>query len=266
MTPPAPLPQPSARPRTCAIAVIAKAPRPGHVKTRLQAILQPDEAAAMGAAFLRDTLQNLVEAGRHVPIAPFVAYAPAGQEARFDGMLPPGTELLLADGANGDAPGVHGFGRVLLDATRALLARGYAAACVLGADSPTLPTATLVRCADALLTGRADAVLGAAEDGGYYILGLTEPHAAPYADIAWSTDVVAAQTRDRLAHLRLEELDRWYDVDDPASLTRLVRDITAPSRAPPCATSRATTPYPAHHTAALVDRLRLPERLSQFAA
>jgi glycosyltransferase A (GT-A) superfamily protein (DUF2064 family) len=261
MTPPAPLPalEPDlpARSSTCAIAVIAKAPRPGHVKTRLQAILHPDEAAAMGAAFLRDTLDNLAEAARQVPIAPVVAYAPAGQEARFDGMLPPGTALLLADGTHGDAPGVHGFGRVLLDTTRALLAQGYAAACVLGADSPTLPTASLVRCAEALLSGRADAVLGAAEDGGYYILGLTEPHATPYADISWSTGIVAAQTRERLAHLRLEELDAWYDVDDPASLTRLVQDLTTPG---------GSTPYQATHTAGLVERLRLSERLSQFAA
>ena len=262
MTPAAHQPKPFARSGTCAIAVIAKAPRPGHVKTRLQSILDPEEAAAMGAAFLRDTLDNLVEAGRHSPIAPFVAYAPAGQEARFEGMLPPGTALLLADGANGDAPGVEGFGRVLLDTTRALLAQGYAAACVLGADSPTLPTATIVRCAEALLSGRAEAVLGAAEDGGYYLLGLIEPHPAAFADIAWSTGIVAAQTRARLAHLRLEELASWYDVDDPASLTRLVQDITAPGRAP----GSAPTPYPAAHTAALVDRLRLAERLSQHAA
>lgn len=235
---------------TCAIAVIAKAPRPGHVKTRLQAILRPDEAARLGAAFLMDTVGNLICAGQQVPIAPFVAYAPAGQEARFDGLLPPGTELLLADGANGDAPGVQGFGRVLLDTTRALFARGYGAVCVLGADSPTLPTALLVRTARLLLDGAADAVLGPADDGGYWLLGLTQPHAAPYTGIAWSTATVASETRARItaAGLRLAELDPWYDVDDPATLARLVREAAAHA-------------YPAPHTTAVIAAIGLAARL-----
>ena len=242
--------------QTCAIAVIAKAPRPGHVKTRLQALVRPEEAAALGAAFLQDTLANLAAAARIAPIAPFVAYAPAGQEARFDGMLPPGAELLLADGANGDAPGVEGFGRVLLDTTRTLLARGFGAVCVLGADSPTLPTTCLAQAATRLLAGDTDAVLGAADDGGYYLLGLTQPHPAPYAAIAWSTEVVAAQTRERIAGagLRLHELDPWYDVDDPASLARLVRETSLPH-------TDATTPFAAPHTTALLATIGLGARL-----
>lgn len=238
---------------TCAIAVIAKAPRPGHVKTRLQALLQPDEAARLGAAFLQDTLDNLVLAAARAPIASFVAYAPAGQEARFDGLLPPHVELMLADGADGEAPGVEGFGRVLLHTTRALLARGYGAACVLGADSPTVPTAELVRAATLLLGGAADAVLGAAEDGGYWCLGLTRPHARAYADIAWSSATVADATRARLAEagLRTGELATWYDIDDPAALARLAREIDDPGPA-----------YPAGRTAALVRTLGIPRRLA----
>lgn len=256
MQPPSPLAT------TCAIAIIAKAPRPGHVKTRLQGILSPDQAAALGAAFLRDTLANLAAAARHAPIAPIVAYAPAGQEARFDGILPPGAELLLADGANGDAPGVQGFGRVLLDTTRTLLARGYGAVCVLGADSPTLPTACLVRAATLLLGNHADAVLGPADDGGYWLLGLTHPHPEPYAQITWSTGTVADETRARIAaaDLRLAELDTWYDVDDPAALARLVCETTAPPSA-----ADHLAPYPAPHTAAVLAAIG-HDRLVQPAA
>ncbi len=237
---------------TCAIAVIAKAPRPGHVKTRLQSVLHPDEAARLGAAFLQDTLENLVHAARDAPIAPFVAYAPAGHESRFDGITPPGTQLILADGAEGDAPGVEGFGRVLLHTTRALLARGYGAACVLGADSPTLPTAELARAAALLLGNHADAVLGAADDGGYWLLGLTHPHPEPFARIAWSTDTVAETTRTRLhqANLRTAELATWYDIDDPTALARLVDEISAPGPA-----------YAAPRTAALVRAMAIADRL-----
>src|SRR4051812_16777599 len=117
----------------CAIAVMAKAPRPGHVKTRLQSVLDADEAARLGAAFLCDITTNLHEAARLAPIAPYVAYAPAGHEARFDGLLAPGTKLVLADGTDGAAPEVEGLGRSLLHAIRSLLRMGYGAACVLNA-------------------------------------------------------------------------------------------------------------------------------------
>ena len=243
--------------QTCAIAVIAKAPRPGHVKTRLQAVLRPEEAAELGGAFLRDTLANLVLASAEVPIAPFVAYAPAGEEARFDGMLPPGVQLVLADGSDGAAEGVEGFGRVLLHTTRLLLAQGHGAVCVLGADSPTLPTAELVRAARHLLDGSADAVLGAAEDGGYWLLGLTRPDAAPYAGIAWSTGNVAATTRTRLleAGLRTTELATWYDIDDRAALVRLVHEIN----------DAGGPAFAAPNTAAVLHRLGVAARLHQVA-
>ncbi len=228
---------------------MAKAPRPGHVKTRLQGLLRPDEAAALGTAFLQDTVGNLHEAARRAPIAPFVAYAPAGQEGRFDGLLPPGTALLLADGSNGQAPDVTGFGCVLLETIRALTAQGYGAACVLAADSPTLPTEELARAARLLLDEACDAVLGPVEDGGYYLLGLRAPHSEPFARIRWSTDWACADTRERLADARLRtvELRPWFDVDDPASLLRLLD---------------AHEGYAAPHTSAVLDRLRLRERMA----
>jgi len=70
-------------------------------------------------------------------------------------------------------------------------------------------------------------VLGPAEDGGYYLLGMRRAHAHLFADIAWSTDTVAATTRLRAAELALEivELPTWYDVDDAASLRRLLSAI-----------------------------------------
>lgn len=247
---------------TCAIAVIAKAPRPGHVKTRLHTLLTPEEAAAMGIAFLQDTLANLSAAARHAPIAPYVAYAPAGHEARFDGLLPPEATLILADGTNGDAPGVQGFGRVLLHTTRALFARGHAAVCVLGADSPTLPTAELVRAATILLARHTPAVLGPADDGGYWLLGLTEPRPEPFAGITWSSNAAAAETRARCAAagLPVAELATWHDVDDPEALARLVQHLSAP------AARHGQTPFQAPFTAALSDSLDLPARLQAHAA
>ena len=94
---------------------------------------------------------------------------------------------------------------------------------MLNSDSPTLPTALLIRAAHALLAPGDRVVLGPADDGGYYLLGMKQPHAHLFADIAWSTADVAAATRARAATLGLEvvKLPAWYDVDDAASLARL---------------------------------------------
>ena len=82
---------------------------------------------------------------------------------------------------------MQGFGRSLLHAVQAMLEAGFGAACVLSSDSPTLPTALLERAARALLAPGERVVLGPADDGGYYLLGMKQPHAHLFADIAWST-------------------------------------------------------------------------------
>src|SRR6516165_9241038 len=143
--------------------------------------------------------------------------------------------LILADGSVPTPVGVEGFGRCLLHAIQALFDRGHAAACVLSADTPTLPAATLVTAATLLLTGgERHAVIGACDDGGYYLLGMRQPHAGLFADIAWSTDTVSAQTRGRAAALGLDlvELPLWYDIDDAASLDRLVQETSSSNAAP----------------------------------
>jgi len=213
----------------CAIAVMAKAPRPGRCKTRLTPPLAPDQAAALSAAFLRDTTENIVTAGHAQKIHPWAAYAPAGSEHLFDGHLADGTRLVLADGSPDMPPQVQGFGRSLLHAIQALLKRGYGAACVLNSDGPTLPTAYLAEAARLLAQPGDRAVLGPANDGGYYLLGLRQAHAQMFADIVWSTEFVAAQTIARAGEIGLEvvTLPVWYDVDDAAALQRLVADLSS---------------------------------------
>ncbi len=211
------------------IAVMAKAPRAGHCKTRLQPVLSPEQAAAMSVAFLADITGNLVLASQSAPIVPYVAYAPAGTETLFDGILAPGTRLLLADGTPPMPDGIETFGRCLLHALNALFDEGHDAAIVLNADSPTLPTRCLLAAHDLLAAPIDRAVMGPAEDGGYYLLGVRKPHAALLTDIDWSTDRVAGQTRDRAraAGLPLIELDSWYDVDDPQAFARLIGECAA---------------------------------------
>lgn len=244
------------RASTCAIAVMAKAPQPGRSKTRLVPPLSADEAAALAASFQRDITENLALAARTVPIDAYAAYAPAGAEVLFDACLAPNTRLLLADGS-GNAPNdVHGFGRCLWQAAHSLHAMGYGAFALLNSDSPTLPTSLLCRAADLLLAPGERVVLGPADDGGYYLIGLKQAHAHLFADIAWSTDVVARLTRARVRELGLDlvELPQWYDVDDEPSLRRLIAEVAAP-----CGDRHAP------HTARAVAQFALAERLAETA-
>jgi uncharacterized protein len=221
----------------CAVAVMAKAPSVGGVKTRLVPPLSAEEAADLSGCFLKDIADNILAAAANVPIRGHVAYSPAGSESVFRSLLPPAIELL--------PPRRSGLGASLYDAVSDLLAAGYGSVCLVNADSPTLPTALLVEAATALQGPGDRVVLGPASDGGYYLIGLKRPHRPLFVDIAWSTPQVLAQTRERAASLALETvlLPGWYDVDDLASLRRLIAGL------------RDGAGYAAPHTAAYLRRL-----------
>jgi rSAM/selenodomain-associated transferase 1 len=239
--------------KICAIAVMAKAPQAGRSKTRLVPPLTPDQAAALSAAFLRDITENIAAASREAAIHGYIAYAPLGLEPLFSGHLAEDTRLVLADGSTDMPPKVQGFGRCLLHAVQSLLAEGYGAACVLNSDSPTLPTSILAMTAKLLAQPGDRAVLGPADDGGYYLLGVKQAHTHLFEDIAWSTENVAAQTimRAREVGLELVMLPSWYDVDDAAALDRLIDSLDAP---PPLNRS-APIPFPAPVTSAYLNSL-----------
>ncbi len=239
--------------RGCAIGVMAKAPVPGHAKTRLMPLLTAAEAAAVSAAFLRDVTENIQCAARMIPIHGCIAYAPAGAAAVFAPHIAAGTGLVLADGSPCLPTRVQGLGRCLLHAVQTMLSAGHGAACVLNSDSPNLPTVLLVKAAASLLERPGRVVLGPAEDGGYYLLGVTKPHAHLFEDIAWSTGTVAEATRVRTRALGLEliELALWYDVDDPVSLLRLTDEIADPQ------VRNGLMPYAAPATAACLARVGL---------
>jgi len=219
--------EPSRNAGRCAIAVMAKAPVPGRVKTRLVPPLSPDEAMALSGCFLRDVTQNIAQAAAALPIDAYVAFAPAGSEALLRPVIAAGTSLILADGSPAMPAGVERFGRSLLHAAQGLFALGYGSVGLLNADSPTLPTARLTEAARALAAPGDRVVLGPADDGGYYLLAMKAPHDALFRDIDWSTERVAAQTSARAAALGLDivTLPVWYDVDDEASLRALLAEL-----------------------------------------
>jgi rSAM/selenodomain-associated transferase 1 len=108
-----------------------------------------------------------------------------------------------------------------------LLERGHPAAILIDSDTPTLPTAYLVDAVTRLTDEATELVLGPAEDGGYYLIGLRRPCRALFDGIPWSGPAVLNETLRRASAkgLRVSMLPSWFDVDMPDDLIRLRRDL-----------------------------------------
>ena len=207
----------------CALAVMAKAPRAGKVKTRLSPPLTLTESAALNICFLRDTAANLDT----IPGAEgLICYTPVGDEAAFDGLVPASFKLIPQRGED--------FGDRLLSAAQDILACGYSSVCLIDSDSPTVPARAFDQAVAALARPGDRIVLGPSHDGGYYLIGLKVSHAAPFERISWSTASVAEQTRQRCydASLEVVDLPLWYDVDDGDTLEVLRSELLANTRPP----------------------------------
>jgi len=212
-----------ARTGVCALAVMAKAPRPGRVKTRLSPPLTLEQAAELNVCFLRDTTENIaavVANGMGIrQAAGLISYTPVGDEALFEGLLPEGFALVAQRG--------DGFGERLLAAAEDILACGFGSVCLIDSDSPTVPRVVYEQAVAELARPGDRVVLGPAADGGYYLIGLNRAHAAVFEGIAWSTGTVFAETceRAREAGIEVVELPLWYDVDDAATLEILKAEL-----------------------------------------
>jgi rSAM/selenodomain-associated transferase 1 len=209
---------PSQRPISgslCALAVMSKAPRAGHVKTRLVPPLTPEEAAELNAAFLRDLSISILGACEMSPAKPVVVFTPRGSEAEYENVLPREFLLLPQRGEN--------FGERLTFAAEDLFAVGFTSVCLINSDSPTVPPQNFAEAAIELAEPAERIVLGPADDGGYYLIGLKRLHQRVFEGIDWSTERVLTQTKQRATELglRVHELASGLDIDDRASLARL---------------------------------------------
>jgi uncharacterized protein len=193
------------------VLVVAKAPVPGQVKTRLCPPATPRQAAAIAAAALLDTL----EAVRATPgVTPVLAYAGRLADAERSGEIRsalagwhqiPQRGATFADRlaqAHADAA-AHAPGQPVLQ---------------IGMDTPQVRPATLAASLGRLRT--ADAVLGPATDGGWWALGLRDPrHAEALRPVPMSTSRTSQLTRGALTarglHVvdapTLSDVDVWDD-------------------------------------------------------
>jgi len=201
------------------VLVFAKAPDPGAVKTRLIPALGEGGAAVLAARFARRTLDTATRAA----VGPVVLVCAPDTIHPFFEVCRRRHAVTLAPQGGGD------LGERMHRAFAATLPTSGAAILV-GTDTPDLHVDDLADAARALRDG-ADVVLGPAEDGGYWLIGLREPVPALFDAMPWSTEDVLRVTRQRIAvlDLRAHELTVRPDIDRPEDLARLfARDDLAP--------------------------------------
>src|SRR5580698_3672215 len=209
----------------CALVVMAKAPLRGAAKSRLVPPLTAEEAAELSRCFIRDVCAAIEDAIAMIPaaskvrVSAMIAYTPARTEAAFDGLVPASFEFIEQRG--------EGLGERLINVAADLLSAGFESVAMMNSDSPTIPPAILGEAIVHLgREGDRLAIVGA-DDGGYCLIGLKRPHWRIFEDITWSTSAVFAQTMERASELGLEvaPTPSWYDIDDAASLRRLVDEL-----------------------------------------
>ncbi len=189
-------------PAQVTLIVIAKAPLPGLAKTRLTPAVGPDGAAALARAALEDTLAAVALAARA-----------GGHEMLLALEGEPGPWLQAAGGLPRIVPQ---RGEGLGERLGAAFEDADGPAVLVGMDTPQIEPATLRRACARLCEPGTDAVIGLAEDGGWWTLGLREPDASLFDGVEMSADDTGEQQLAALrrAGLRHAELEVLVDVDE----------------------------------------------------
>lgn len=191
-----------------ALGLVAKAPVPGRVKTRLCPPFSSEQAAGLAAALLSDTAATALATGYET-----VCVA-TGDGAVLRTVLPGGVPMLAQRG--------EGLARRLANAQADLFAGGYSRVLLVGGDCPTLDAPYLAAAVAAL--DDVDVVLGPAWDGGYTVIGSNRPCRALFEGVPMSTSRTAAATvaRCEAAGLSLRLLPTRRDLDVVADLRAAV--------------------------------------------
>ncbi len=195
------------------LLIFAKAPIPGHVKTRLAGSLGTRGAADLYKKLLRRTLDIACTA----QLCPIELWCAPTVRHSFFIACRRDYPVRLRQQGEGD------LGRRMNHALTQTLANDHHAL-LIGGDCVSLGAAELRAAFGALAAGQ-NAVLGPAVDGGYVLIGLHQRCPWLFQNIAWGTPTVLAATRRQLRKVGVNwtELPLGWDVDTPADLRRLRR-------------------------------------------
>ena len=195
------------------LALFAKEPVAGRVKTRLSPPFSLEEAASFYEAMLRDILEQHLRS----EVDRVLWYEPDSAEEWFRGVVPEGYRLVPQRGASLAERMQYLFHRHAVERYTRVVLRGT--------DSPTLPVERIEEAFDRL--ENSDVVLCPDLDGGYNLIGLREPQDGLF-ELEMSTASVLEQTleRARRAGLRTELLPSHHDVDTESDLELLEPELS----------------------------------------
>jgi rSAM/selenodomain-associated transferase 1 len=200
-----------------ALVIMAKAPVPNEVKTRLTPPLKPEEASYLYQNFLLDKIEQV----KSIETRRFISYTPEKSETFFRSIVPSGFSLISQAGAD--------LGEKLVNVSNGLFAQGAEKVMMLDSDTPNLPTDYIKEALS--LLDEVDVVIGPCEDGGYYLIGMRSFMPELFIGIPWSTSRVAELTimKAQKLGLTVSLLQEWYDIDTAIDLKRLKKDLDSPS-------------------------------------
>lgn len=200
------------------IIIMAKVPRTGNVKTRLEPFLSPEKCRRLAEAMLSDAINK----ARNIGDKLIVAFAPADEKDYFE-IFENHADLILIEQKGADLGGrmanAFAFAKKIEAAANVLM---------IGTDSPTFPP-ELAENAFAALESRAEIVLGKSADGGFYLIGLQKIFPTLFKNIEWSSARVFEQINRNINKLKIKRpalISDWYDVDTPLDLRRLQDEFT----------------------------------------
>lgn len=199
------------------VALYAKAPVLGSVKTRMQGVLGLEGALALHKALIRYVFCNLEES-RLCPVQLWVGQSQALSKANHSH-----DEFFLSLCNKRDIYDQEGLdlgAKMAFTARQALRSSDYVV--LVGSDCASVDAAYLEQALDALDSGE-QIVFGPAEDGGYVLLGLRVVPECLFTAVPWGEAGVMKITRENLAAAGLSwfELEPRWDVDRPQDLPRL---------------------------------------------
>jgi hypothetical protein len=218
--------QANARPRNvdCTLVIMAKAPRPGMVKTRLAQFLPSPAVTALYRCLLDDTMA-LAQSLRDVEVAIMCPASDVVDLIRLAG----DAVSVVAQTGEGLAAGLTSvFAHFAMTDKQ-----GKQRIIAFNSDSPHLPASVLERAFEALAT--CDVVVGPAHDGGYYLVGAKATHPGLFDGDGMGTSnaLETLLKRIRALGLSVHLADTFYDVDVASDLIRIDAELRlSPPRAP----------------------------------
>ena len=205
----------------CTLVIMAKAPKPGTVKTRLADCLPPPAVTSLYRCLFDDTM-TLAQSLGSVEIAVMCPASDVDDLARLAG----DTVRVVAQTGQGLAAG-------LTSVFAHFAGAGQQRVIAFNSDSPHLPASVLESAFESLVT--CDVVVGPTYDGGYYLVGAKATHPGLFNGNGMGTSNALETLLERVRALGLSThfADPFYDVDVASDLIRLDAELRlSPPRAP----------------------------------